>query len=105
MCLIFMKWKCWLFSHVQLFAIPWTVSHQAPLSMGILQARILEWVAVPSSSWDFPNPGIEPRSHTLQADFLLSEPPENQYKTFIYHKLKLREQVYQINSYITTMYM
>ena len=28
---------------------PWTVAHQAPLSMGILQARTLEWVAVPSS--------------------------------------------------------
>ena len=34
---------------VQLFTIPWTVTHQAPLSMGILQARILEWVATPSS--------------------------------------------------------
>ena len=30
-------------------ATPWTVAHQAPLSMGILQARILEWVARPSS--------------------------------------------------------
>ena len=29
--------------------IPWTVAGQAPLSMGILQARILEWVAMPSS--------------------------------------------------------
>ena len=29
--------------------IPWTVAHQAPLSMGILQAGILEWVAMPSS--------------------------------------------------------
>ena len=28
---------------------PWTGAHQAPLSMGILQARILEWVAMPSS--------------------------------------------------------
>ena len=28
---------------------PWTVVCQAPLSMGILQARILEWVALPSS--------------------------------------------------------
>ena len=27
---------------------PWTVACQAPLSMGILQARILEWVAMPS---------------------------------------------------------
>ena len=25
------------------------VAHQAPLSMGILQARILEWIAMPSS--------------------------------------------------------
>ena len=30
-------------------ATPWTVSCQAPLSMGILQARILEWVAIPYS--------------------------------------------------------
>ena len=29
-------------SCVQLFATPWTVAHQAPLSMGILQAKILE---------------------------------------------------------------
>ena len=34
--------------------------------MGILQARILEWVAM-SSSGDLPNPGIEPRSPVLQA--------------------------------------
>ena len=27
----------------------WAAPHQAPLSMGILQARILEWVAMPSS--------------------------------------------------------
>ena len=36
-------------SHVWLFVTPWTVAHQAPLSMVILQARILEWVAMPSS--------------------------------------------------------
>ena len=35
------------FSRVWLFATPWTVAHWAPLSMGILQARILEWVAMP----------------------------------------------------------
>ena len=42
------------FSHVWLFATLWTIAHQAPLSMGILQATILEWVAIPSSrgsSW------------------------------------------------------
>ena len=38
----------WLI-HVQLFVTPWTVAHLAPLFMWILQARILEWVAMPSS--------------------------------------------------------
>ena len=41
---------------------------------GILQARILEWVAI-SFSRDLPDPGIEPRSPALQADALISEPP------------------------------
>ena len=35
-------------SHIQLFATPWTVARQAPLSMGIFQAQILEWVAISS---------------------------------------------------------
>jgi len=41
---------------------------------GILQARILEWVAMPFSGGSS-NLGIEPRSPTLQADSLLSKPP------------------------------
>ena len=40
---------------------------------GILQARVLEWVAI-SFSRDLPNPGMEPRSPALQADSLPSEP-------------------------------
>ena len=40
---------------------------------GILQARILEWVAF-TFSRDLPNPEIEPRSPTLQADSLPAEP-------------------------------
>ena len=51
---------------------PWTVAQQAPLSVGILQTRILEWVAMPSSK-DLPNPGIKPRSPALQVDSLPSE--------------------------------
>ena len=42
---------------------------------GILQARILAWVAV-SSPGGLPNPGTEPGSPVLQAVSLLSEPPE-----------------------------
>ena len=52
------------FSHVQFFAIPWTIARQAPLadnpSMGIIQARILEWVTVPSSREIFPTQGLNP---------------------------------------------
>ena len=61
---------CVGFSHVQLFVTQWTVACQAPLSMGILQARILEQVAMPSSRGS-----SQPRSPTLQMDSLLSEPP------------------------------
>ena len=35
-----------LLSHVQLFATLWTVAHQAPLSTGVLLARILEWTPI-----------------------------------------------------------
>ena len=41
---------------------------------GILQARILGWVAIPFSR-DLPNPGIEPGSLAVQADSLPYEPP------------------------------
>ena len=41
---------------------------------GILPARVLEWVAIPSPG-DLPDPGIEPGSPALQADSLPSEPP------------------------------
>ena len=42
----------------------------------LLQARMLEWVAMPSSR-ESSNSGIEPRSPTLYADSLPSEPPGN----------------------------
>ena len=62
------------FSRVRLFATLWTVAHQAPLSMGF--SRLEYWTRLPCPSpEDLPKPGIEPRSPTLQADSLLSEPP------------------------------
>ena len=60
-----------MLSLVQLFTILWNVALQAALSMGIIQARILEWVALPS----FPKLGIKAKSPTLQANSLPSEPP------------------------------
>ena len=44
-----------LLSPVGHFVTPWTVAYQAPLSMGILQARTLEWVAIPSSRGSSPS--------------------------------------------------
>ena len=43
---------------------------------GILQARVLEWLAFPSLG-NLPDPGIEPGSPALQADSLPSEPSGN----------------------------
>ena len=62
-------------SRVRLFATPWTVTRQAPLSMGFFnQAGILEWAAIPFSRGSS-NPGIKPGSPALQADSLPSAPP------------------------------
>ena len=46
-------WVLSRFSHVWLFTILWTVARQAPLSMGILQARTLKWVAIPFTRGSF----------------------------------------------------
>ena len=61
-------------SRVRLFVTPWTVDHQAPLSMGF--SRQEYWSGLPFPSLrDLPNPGIEHRSPTLQADSSPSELP------------------------------
>ena len=57
-----------------IFAIPWTVARQAPLSMGF--SRQEYWRGLPfPSPWDLPNPGIELGSPSLQSNSLPSEPP------------------------------
>ena len=60
------QWKWKLLSHVRLCdPMEYTIH-------GILQARILEWVAIPFSRGSS-KPGIEPRSPTLQVDSLPAE--------------------------------
>ena len=49
-------------SHVRLYAAPWTVACQAPLSMGFPQARILDWIARSTPPGDLPDPEIKPVS-------------------------------------------
>ena len=80
--------KVKLLSCVQLFVTPWTAAYQAPLSMGF--SRKEHWSGLPlPSPGDLPNPGIEPRSPTLQADTLSSEPPIVEENTNIYLSILL----------------
>ena len=65
---------CAVLSYVQLFGTPQTVAHQAPLSMGILQARILEFVAMPSSRVSS-QPRDPTRVSCIAGGFFMSEPP------------------------------
>ena len=53
---------------------PWTAARQAPLSMGFSRQEYWRGLPCPPPG-DLPNPGIEPRSPTLQADSLPTEPP------------------------------
>ena len=61
-------------SRVRLFATPWTVAHQATLSMEFFRQEYWSGLPFPSLR-DLPDPGIEPGSPTLWADALPSEPP------------------------------
>ena len=49
---------------VQLFVTPWSLSPIGSSGLGVLQARILEWVAMPSSRC-LPNPGIDIRIYQI----------------------------------------
>ena len=42
------------------FCYPWTIAHQAPLSLGVLQPRTVEWVAMSSSRGIFLTQGSNP---------------------------------------------
>ena len=72
---------CQSLSRVRLFAIPWTVACQVPLSMAFNREEYWSGLPFPSPE-DLPNPGIKPRSPILQAKSLPSVPPG---KCHIYH--------------------
>ena len=71
-------------SRVPLFATPWTVAHQAPPSMGFSRQEYWSGLPFPSPG-DLPDPGIESRSPTFQAEALTSEPPGAKFS----HKLDI----------------
>ena len=61
---------------------PWTVAHQAPLSMGFCRQEY--WSGLPfSSAGDLPDPGIKPTSPALAGGFFSSEPVGKPYFTLL----------------------
>ena len=66
---------------------PWTVAHQAPLSMGFSRQEYGRGLPLPSPG-DLPDPGIKPGSSALQADSLPFEP---QKEATIYQKNNINQ--------------
>ena len=60
-------------SQVRLFATPWTVAHQAPLSLGFPRQEYWSRLPFPSSG-NLPDPGIELASPSLAGRFFTTEP-------------------------------
>ena len=56
------------------FVNPWTVAHQAPLSMGFPRQKYWSGLLLPSPGY-FPNSGIEAMSPALAGGFFTTEPP------------------------------
>ena len=76
------RWACvqvseWVLSCVRLFAIPWTVAHQTPLSMGFSRQEYWNWMTFPPPG-PLPDTGFEPvplASPALISGFFTTEPP------------------------------
>ena len=64
------------FSRIQLFATPWTVARQAPLSLGFSRQEYWSGLLFLPPG-DLPDPGMEPvsKSPTLASKFFTTEPP------------------------------
>ena len=63
-----------LLSHVRLFVTPWTITRQAPPSMGFPRQEYWSGLPFPSPG-DLPDPGIEPTSPAVAGKFFTTEPP------------------------------
>ena len=93
-------WKKWSFqsesvSRSVVFdsATPWTVAHQAPLSMGFFRQE--HWSGVPfPSPGDLPNLGLEPRSPAGQALYQSESPGAFQDHPKYFHRPFWRSALY-----------
>ena len=63
-----------MLSRVRFFATPWTVAHQAPLSMRFSRQEYWSGLPFPPPE-DLPDPGTKPESPALTGKFFTTEPP------------------------------
>ena len=78
---------------------PWTVAHQAPLSMGFPRQEYWSGLPFPPPG-DLPNPGIEPISPELADGFYTTEPHQSTY-LHSNEKISLYLAMFDRNKYIT----
>ena len=94
--------KCVLVAYcVQLFATLWTIVHHAPLAMEFSREEYWSGFPFPSPGV-LPNPGVELRSPTWQADSLPAEPSGKPIKctAVVYFQSNLKQQVHLISFFI-----
>ena len=63
-----------LLGRVQLFVTPWTVGHQASLSMGFFRQECCSGLPFPPPG-DLSDPGVELETHALAGGFFTTAPP------------------------------
>ena len=76
------------------FVTPWTLTHQAPLSMGFPRQEYWSGLPFPSPG-ALPHPGIEPRSPALAGRFFTTKPPG---KAQLFWKLKKKKKLQVLKS-------
>ena len=78
---MFKSCRCVL-SRVWPFVTPWSVAHQAPLSIGFPRQEYWSGLSFPSPG-DLPDLGIEPTSPVLAGIFFITEPSGNPYRQIL----------------------
>ena len=99
-CLSIAQWLWCMLSHVRLFVTPWTVAHQAPLSLGFSRQEHWRGLLFPPPG-ALPNSRIEPASPAfpaLQADAL---PLSHQRFTYVHtHMIPTQIKIFLENKFI-----
>ena len=79
------------------FSTPWTVDHQAPLSMRFPRQEYCSELLF-SATGDLPNPGIEPALTALAGGFFTTEPPGKSNPIWLIRRENRNTGAYRVNA-------